>query len=549
MGLDLYRPNRLSGNIVDVVAGRIYPGTLELEEGKITRIVASDTPFENYLMPGFIDAHVHIESSMLAPSEFARLAVIHGTVATVSDPHEIANVLGAAGVRYMIAQGERTPFKFCFGAPSCVPATAFETAGAAIDADDIEGLLVDARVRYLSEVMNVPGVVQSDPALLAKLAVARRLRKSLDGHAPGVRGDLLRRYAQAGISTDHECFTLEEAQEKLALGMKVLIREGSAAKNFEVLHPLLHEHAARMMFCTDDMHPDDLLKGHIDRLVKRGLERGVDMMKLLRVACRNPVAHYGLNVGLLQAGDPADLLVVDHPESLTVLETYLDGQRVAERGKTLIGRSKVDIVNRFEAGPKEVADFAVKAKGGKLRVIEALDGQLITRELVASPKLEGGRAVSDTARDILKLAVVNRYEDAPPALAFVKNFGLKRGAIASSVAHDSHNVIAVGVKDEDLARAVNLVMGARGGLSLADGTKETLLPLPVAGLMSDGDAFEVAEHYATLDREAKALGSMLRAPYMTLSFMALLVIPALKLSDKGLFDGERFCFTDLFTAV
>ncbi|CAN5586196.1 adenine deaminase [soil metagenome] len=541
----LYRPAAVTGKLVDLFAGRVYPARLELASGRIARIEPASEA-DHYLIPGFVDAHVHIESSMLVPSEFARLAVRHGTVATVSDPQEIANVLGVAGVRYMLEQAEGLPFKVAFGAPPCVPATSFETAGATLDALAVGELLGDPRVKYLSEVMNYPGVVAGEVALLAKLSAARALGKPVDGHAPGVRGETLRRYAAAGIGSDHECSTRLEAEEKLALGLKVLIREGSAAKNFAALHPLLREHADRMMFCSDDLHPDDLLEGHIDKLVRRGLAAGHDLMTLLRVASRNPVEHYGLDVGLLREGDPADFLVVKDLAALEVLETYVGGQRVAQRGESLMPRRPARIVNRFEARPQAAAAFAVEARPGRLRVIEARDGQLVTGERLMNPSLSGGLAVADPARDLLKLAVVNRYEQAPPAVAFVHGFGLRRGALASSVAHDSHNVVAFGVTDEAISRAVNRLRAARGGLSFVAEEEEGLLPLPVAGLMSDGEAESVARHYARLDEAARGLGSSLRAPYMTLSFMALLVIPALKLSDEGLFDGEKFALTDLF---
>lgn len=533
-----------SANIVDVVAGRVYPGTVHYADGVITAIVPDDGPYETYVMPGFVDAHVHIESSMLVPSEFARLAVVHGTVGTVSDPHEIGNVLGVEGVEYMIDNGRQVPFKFAFGAPSCVPATAFETAGDEIGVEEVRELLARPEIRYLSEMMNYPGVIHGDPMVLAKIRAAQAAGKPVDGHAPAVRGDVLRRYAAAGITTDHESFTLDEAEEKAALGMKVLIREGSAAKNFDALLPLVTRRPELCMFCSDDKHPDDLVEGHIDALVRRAIASGVDPMIAIRCATLNPVRHYGLAVGLLQEGDPADFIEVDALDRLTVLRTIIDGELVAERGESHIASVEVPLVNRFAARPMRTEDVRVEGNGA-LRVIEAIDGQLVTRSLEV--EIVGGIIESDTARDILKLVVVNRYSDAPPAVAFIRGFGLRRGAIASSVAHDSHNIIAVGVSDAEITQAVNAVIDNHGGLAVIGETVETL-PLPVAGLMSADDGATVAASYVRLDRRAKELGSSLRAPFMTLSFMALLVIPSLKLSDRGLFDGDRFEFVPLLTA-
>ena len=543
------RPPSLTGNLVDVHTQDIYPVRLELSGGSITRIIRENGPFEHYILPGFVDAHVHIESSMLPPSEFARLAVRHGTVATVSDPHEIANVLGVEGIRFMLEDADTSPLTMCFGAPPCVPATTFETAGASLGVQEVRALLQDSRVGYLSEVMNVPGVLTGDEALLEKLAAAKVLGKPLDGHAPGLRGESLARYVAAGISTDHESFLYEEGKEKLEAGLKLAIREGSAAKNFEALWPLLPQYPDKLMFCTDDLHPDDLEAGHINTLVKRGLAKGVDLMTLLRAACVTPVEHYGLNVGLLREGDPADFIVVDDLDNLAVLKTYLKGQRAAQSGATYLSSSRIDTPNRFAAKPKKLEDFRVMAPPGapsKINVIVASDGQLVTRREVVVPRLSADEVVPDVENDVLKLAVVNRYEDAPPAVAFIRGFGLKRGAIASSVAHDSHNVIAVGTSDEALSKAVNLVIEQRGGLSCVIEDNGECLALPIAGLMSDQDGFGVAARYKALSERTKVLGSTLHAPYMTLSFMALLVIPELKLSDKGLFDGTRFAFAELF---
>lgn len=538
-------PFTIAGNLVDVHQKKIYPADIKIEGNRIVSITPNpQLQSPNYIVPGFIDAHIHIESSMLIPSEFARMAVVHGTVATVSDPHEIANVCGVNGVEFMVDNGKSVPFKFYFGAPSCVPATAFETAGAALDSRAVESLLQRDDVLYLSEMMNFPGVLNGDEEVMRKIDAARRLNKPVDGHAPGLMGEAVKKYIDAGISTDHECFTREEALEKLQHGMKIIIREGSAAKNFEALIQLLNEHASHMMFCSDDKHPDSLVEGHINQLCARAVAKGIDVFDVLQAACVNPVRHYKLQVGLLQENDTADFIVVKDLESFEVLQTYINGQLVAEKGQTLIATQRLSTkpVNRFSCDEKTPGDFIVKStEQSALPVIEALDGQLITNKILLEPKVEGGNIVADPDRDILKIAVVNRYVEAPIAIAFIKNFGLKEGAIASSVAHDSHNIVAVGVNDESICRAVNLVIEKEGGISCV-GKRDMILPLPVGGIMSMDDGYEVATRYSDIDKAAKELGSTLSAPFMTLSFMALLVIPRLKLSDKGLFDGDSFTF-------
>lgn len=536
---------QLSANIVDVIAGRVFPGTVTVADGRIASIHEGGVTADQFILPGLVDAHVHVESSMMVPSEFARFAGVHGTVATVSDPHEIANVLGAEGVQLMIENGRRVPFKFHFGVPACVPATAFETAGAVLDAAAVGGLFDRFGLRYLSEMMNFPAVLAGDADVLAKLKAAKDRGLPIDGHAPGLRGEDARRYAAAGPSTDHECVTLEEALEKISYGMRILIREGSAARNFAALHPLLRQAPESCMLCTDDLHPDNLLHGHIDRLVARAIAEQHDLFAVLRAATLNPVRHYRLPVGLLQVGDPADFIVVDDLTSFRVRRTHIDGRLVAEDGVSRIERVPVPALNRWAATAKRVQDFAVPARGGLVRVIEAIDGELVTNELHLPTREDGGRLVADVTTDVLKLAVVNRYADAPPAVGFIRGFGLKRGAIASSVAHDSHNIVAVGTSDEELCAAVNALVEAKGGLSVVAGGTTDVLPLEVAGLMSrDGDA--VAAGYARLDRLARDFGTPLRAPFMTLAFMALLVIPALKLSDRGLFDGRAFRFVPLY---
>jgi adenine deaminase len=539
----------IKGNIVDIRREKIFAGELIVENGKVNNIISSSNEKDNslpYILPGFIDSHVHIESSMLVPSEFARLAVTHGTIATVSDPHEIANVCGKEGVRFMIDNGNTVNFKFYFGAPSCVPATSFETAGANVGANDVTELLAKKEIHYLSEMMNFPGVINGDTEVMKKIAAAHEAKKPVDGHAPGLRGEGLKKYVAAGISTDHECFTKEEALEKLSLGMKILIREGSAAKNFEALADLLHDHSQNMMFCSDDKHPDSLVKGHINELCSRAVKKGIAVFKVLRAACINPVVHYQLETGTLAINDPADFIIVKNLEDFEVIETFINGTSVAENGRPKILSVKTKSINRFHAEPLPAEKLKCQPEhhllNNKLPVIEALDGQLITNKLLVDPLINHNELIADVKNDILKLVVVNRYQKAAPAIAFIKNFGLQQGAIASSVAHDSHNIIAVGADDESLAKAINLVIKEKGGVSCVSENNEEILPLPVAGLMSTEDGYKVAGAYSNIDKMAKTLGSPLSSPFMTLSFMALLVIPSLKLSDKGLFDGDNFEF-------
>jgi adenine deaminase len=535
----------VQGNIVDLHNKRIFKGEVEVKKGKILEIREAQHNQENFILPGFVDAHIHIESSMLVPSEFAKIAVVHGTVATVSDPHEIANVLGVKGVDFMIENGKKVPFKFNFGAPSCVPATSFESAGAIIDAADIQLMMENPDIKYLAEMMNYPGVLFDDEEVLAKIQHAKNNNKPIDGHAPGLRGEDATKYIAAGISTDHECFTYEEALEKLQKGMKVIIREGSAAKNFEALIDLLPEYFENMMFCSDDKHPDDLLLGHINQLCERAVAKGMDVFKVLQAACVNPVKHYNLEVGLLEKGDAADFILVDNLKHFNVLETYINGELVAKNGESFVKSVPFEILNNFNTDTKKVADFRFESLANKIRVIEALDGELVTNQMEADSLIVDGNLVSNTATDVLKMTVVNRYKNEVPAIAFIKNFGIKEGAIASSVGHDSHNIIAIGVSDEDICKAVNLVIENSGGICAVNASEEKIVSLPVAGIMSDLSAAEIGKSYAELDRMAKQMGSKLSAPYMSLSFMALLVIPSLKLSDKGLFDGTSFQFTSL----
>jgi adenine deaminase len=537
-------PWTISGNLVDPLRRSIRPATLTIAAGRIASIAYDPEPHATWLLPGFVDAHVHVESSLLPPAEFARLAVAHGTVATVSDPHEIANVLGIPGVEFMLDDARQSPFTFHFGAPSCVPATPFDHAGAVIDAAGVAALLDRPEIGYLSEMMNYPGVIAGEREVLAKIAAAKARGKPVDGHAPRLRGAAAAAYVAAGITTDHECVDLDEALEKISLGMKILIREGSAARNFDALASLIDSHPDRVMLCSDDKHPDQLLLGHIDQLIRRARARGSDLFDVLQAACVNPVRHYGLPVGLLQPGDRGDFLEVDDLGRLRIRRVFVEGRLAAADGVSTWPRIESLAPNRFDARPKRPDDFTIASSSAgrteTVRAIEALDGQLVTGSLQVPVPVADGRMMADPANDILKIAVVDRYDDRPPAVAFIRNIGLRHGAIASSVSHDSHNIVAVGTNDADLARAVNLVIESRGGLSVAGPDGDAVLPLPIAGLMSNRTGQEVAAAYSDIDRRAKALGSRLAAPYMTLSFMALLVIPSLKIGPKGLFDVDAF---------
>ena len=538
----------ISGTIADVVNKIFYNGVVKVKGDKIIDIVKSDNVDNQFIIPGLIDSHIHIESSMLVPSEFAKVAVLHGTVATVSDPHEIANVLGVDGVNFMIDNGKTVPFKFFFGAPSCVPATKFETSGFELNSNDIEKLLKRDDVYYLSEMMNFPGVIYGDSEVIKKLNLSKKFNKPIDGHAPGLTGNDLKKYVKAGISTDHECSTIEEALEKINLGMKIQIRQGSAAKNFDALCQLIDMHPDKVMLCSDDLHPDNLIDGHINKLIKMSLEKGFDIFNVLRAATYNPVKHYGLNVGLLQKHDLADFIIVDNLKSFNVLKTFINGHLVAENKKSLFETKPVEIINNFSLKKIYKNDLLVKAVNHKkINVINAFDGELFTKNILAEPKVENNCVVSDIDNDILKIVVVSRYaETSKPVVGFIKGFGFKKGAIASSIAHDSHNVICVGTNDTDILNAITKVIDNKGGIVACDNKNVYDLPLPMAGLMSNKSGKEVADQYKLINDKAIEFGSGFSAPFMTLAFMALLVIPELKISDKGLFDGNKFQFTSLF---
>ncbi len=537
------------GKIIDVVNKKILEGCIYIENGLIKDIKREQVNTGEYIMPGFVDAHVHIESSMLIPSRFSILAIKQGTVAVVSDPHEIANVLGEEGLFFMLNDAEKTPLKIYFGIPSCVPATPFETSGAVITSKDIERLFATGKFHFLSEMMNFPGVIFGDKEVLAKLEVAKKYNKIIDGHAPGLRGEDLDKYIKAGIKTDHEAYSYDEAKEKIEKGMKILIREGSAAKNFDALYKLIDQHPEDVMLCTDDSHPDDLVEGHINKILAKGVAKGLDLFNLLRAATFNPVKFYNLNVGLLQPGDPADFITVKNLTDFEVTSVYIDGKPVYQNGQYNYNLPETTPINKFYAEKIKEEDLRIEhVYGKKIKVIKAFDGELITDVEIVEPRVAGNYVVTDPSRDILKIVVYNRYQKSQPAVAFITGFGLKKGAIAQTIAHDSHNIVAVGVSDTEIVDAINALIEAKGGIVVNDGMGNILkLALPYAGLMSDENPFELADTYKKANELAYGLGSKLRAPFMTLAFMPLLVIPKLKLGDKGLFDVTKFEFTDLFT--
>jgi adenine deaminase len=535
---------KITGRIVDLRGRSVFDGEIVFEKGIIKSVSKSKNVSAQYIMPGFIDAHVHIESSMVTPSRFAHTAVTHGTIATVSDPHEIANVLGVKGVTFMISDAKNVPVQFLFGAPSCVPATSFETSGALIDAAEITKMLEDPDIGYLGEMMNFPGVIFNDIEVIKKIEAAKNVGKKIDGHAPGLTGEDLRKYVNAGISTDHECSTIEEAREKISLGMKILIREGSAAKNLDALKPLIDEFPEKVMLCSDDLHPEMLEKGHINILAARLLNEGYNMFNVLRAATINPAEHYGLKTGFLQAGDIADFIVVDDLKSMHVSQTWIGGECVYSDDIVRFGMPGIKFTNRFNASHVNADELKINNTQKRIRVIRAFNGDLFTRSEYYTPEA-GGFIESNTEKDILKIVVKDRYKDSHPSIAFITGIGLKKGAFATSVAHDSHNIIAVGTNDLFIESAINKIIDSKGGMAVVSDSEQLLLELPVAGIMSDKPVKDVAKKYNELSEAVKSLGCTMDAPFMTLSFMALLVIPELKLSDKGLFDGVNFCMVSL----
>jgi adenine deaminase len=536
----------IESNLVDIHSKEIYPARIKVNETIIENVERIDKELKHYIIPGLIDSHIHIESSLVTPASFAGQAVSRGTTGVVSDPHEIANVLGIEGINFMLKNSAKVPMKFWFGAPSCVPATPFESAGAVIDSSAIEKLLDDSKIKYLAEMMNYPGVINDDPEVHKKINAAIKAGKPIDGHAPGLSGRELKKYVKSGISTDHECTSLDEALEKIGLGMKILIREGSAARNLNELKSLIQTHPDMVMLCSDDMHPETLIKRHLDKIITQLLSEGYDLFSVLRSCTLNPAVHYSLNAGLLQEGQPADFILIKNYLEMNILETWIEGKKVYNRGRILFEYKKDAPVNRFLASFVSEKQLEIKKSGNKIRVIEAFDGDLRTKELLIDAG-QGSYFEPDIKRDILKIVVKDRYYDNPPAIALIKGFKIKKGAFASSVAHDSHNIICVGTNDKDIASAMNSVITMKGGLSVACNNYVEILPLPVAGIMSDMPLKHVAGEYEKLSAKVRSLGSELKAPFMTLSFMALLVIPEIKLSDKGLFQATNFNFVPLFT--
>lgn len=537
---------KLSGKIVDVVNSRIFKGTITVDNGVIVNIIEDDNDIDQIIMPGLVDSHVHIESSLLVPTEFARLVVPHGTVASVSDPHEIANILGIKGVQYMIEEGALVPFKFFFSAPSCVPATVFETSGCTLDAAAVDELLSKEEIKYLGEMMNYPGVVYDDEEVMKKIESAKRHGKPIDGHAPLLSGDELKKYVNAGISTDHECSTLQEALDKAALGMIIQVREGSAANNFNALIPLIEHYPENVMFCTDDAHPHELINTHINGLVKRAIALGYNELDVIKAATLTPVRHYNLEVGLLQVNDPADMIVVDNLTDFNVINTYINGELVAANGRALLKPVVIETINNFQTEHVCPDDFKVLDKGKDVKMIGVIKGELITEMIIDRPKSLDGYLECDIERDILKIAVISRYEKKKLTVGFVKNFGLKKGALASSVAHDSHNIVVIGCSDQEMTEAVNMIIDSKGGFSVYSEEEQMMLSLPVAGLMTDEDAHKVANEYVKIRDLSIKLGSQLSDPFMTMGFMPLLVIPFMKISDKGIFDCQKFEITSLY---
>lgn len=536
---------KVEGKILDIHNRRIFNGIIEYKKGKISRILETDKEYDNYILPGLIDSHIHIESSMVTPGAFAKAAVSRGTIGTVSDPHEIANVLGVSGVDFMISDSYKVPVKFFFGAPSCVPATEFETSGSRISDKEIEMLLQRKEIKFLAEMMNFPGVIYGNKEVISKIEIAREKGKNIDGHAPGLTGKDLEKYINSGITTDHECSSIEEAKEKIGLGMKILIREGSAARNLEALKSLFKTDPDKVMLCSDDLHPETLRKRHLDKIVAKLICEGYDIYDVIRSCTLNPVSHYGLEAGLLRVNDPADFIIVDDLKKMNVLETWIDGDRVYNRGEVSFNYDGAERINRFNCSTINKAQIDIKTEGKQVRVIKAYDGELFTSEQLTTAKKEG-IINPDEDSDILKIVVKDRYNDGAPAIGFISGFGLKSGAMASSVAHDSHNIICIGANDEDIVNAVNKIVEMKGGLAISASGKISSLPLPIGGIMSDKPVDEIADLYENISARTKELGCPLSAPFMTMSFMALLVIPELKISDKGLFDGRQFRHVSLF---
>ncbi len=530
----------IKGNILNVFTEEIYPAEIIIENGIIKCVKPIEGKFEDLILPGFIDAHIHIESSMLTPSRFAEAVVPHGTTSVVSDPHEIANVMGLDGIRYMMDDAASVPLRVFFTAPSCVPATPFETSGAILGTYEIEKLLKNDEIVALGEMMNFPGVLGDDPVVMGKIQIAKKHKKPIDGHSPLLSGDDLCKYIGAGISTDHECTTKEEALEKKRLGMKIMLREGSSAKNLEDLIA-----AGCDFIVSDDKHPGDLLIGHVDQMLKKAVEFGLDPIEAVKMVTVNPATHYDLNTGSIAPGRAADFVFVDGLENFNVKKVFIGGNLVAEEGKALFSVKPLELETTFRLSKKKPSDFEIfsQKKKEKVRVIDVIEGQLLTERSEAVLSVVDGKIKPDVENDILKIAVVERYGHNRMANAFVRGFELQKGAIASSVAHDSHNIIVVGTNSKDMADAVNILAENNGGLVAASTGNYYSLKLPIAGLMSTKKAEEVSSELELLHEMVREMGCKLDSPFMMMSFMALLVIPKLKISDMGLFDVEKFQFT------
>lgn len=539
---------QINGNIVDIIKNKIYPGIITVKNKKIINIKKVKRAFNNYILPGLVDAHIHIESSMLCPSRFAETVAPFGTVATVSDPHEIANVLGLKGVEYMIKDARTTPLKIFFTAPSCVPATSFETSGATIDAKKIKKLLQKPEIIALGEMMDSPGVILEKEEVIEKIKIAKKLNKPIDGHCPTLSGKELKKYVSSGISTEHEAASIPEAKEKIKAGMKIMIRVGSSANQLEDLIGLAKNGYKEGMFVSDDRHPEDLKKGHVNLILKKAVALGVDPLLAIRMVTLNPVKHYGLGLGLIQKNDPADFIIVNNLKSFSVLESYINGKLIAKNGQALFKARPKKINSSLKLKIKKSDDFIIESgKDARVRVIEAHEGKIVTSEIRRKLKTKNNDLIPDIKNDILKIANCSRYGNNNIGLGFITGFGLKKGAIASSVSHDSHNIIVIGTDNKNMAKAVNQVIKMNGGLAVVDNKKIIKLKLPIAGLMSGEPVGKIVKGLNELHKKTKGLGCHLSSPFMTMSFMALLVVPELKLSDRGLFDGNNFMFTDLIS--
>jgi adenine deaminase len=545
------------GRLVNVFSGEIKAVNIAIHGDRIIGFGDYDSKTTvdlkgKFVCPGFIDGHLHLESSMLAIPEFAKNVVPFGTTTVVADPHEIANVLGITGIKYVLDTSENLPVTVFIMFPSCVPATPFESSGAELGPRDMEPFVNHARVLGLAEMMNYPGVLFNDPSVLAKITVFKN--KVLDGHSPGLVGKDLAAYVSAGIGSDHECTGLEEAREKLGMGMRIMIREGSAAKNLDALLPLVNEHNSRnCFFVTDDLEPADILeKGHLNSLIAKAIKKGLDPVTAIQMATINTARYFRLrDRGAIAPGYVADLVTLDDLSEVKVSSVYKNGVLTAQAGKVLVSRSEQispNLPKTFNVNWDKIPGLQVKAEGSKINVIGVIPGQIVTKRLVESASIQDGYAVADPDRDILKIAVIERHHATGNyAVGFIKGFGLKRGAIVSTVAHDSHNIIVVGTNDADMMIAAKSIADLGGGMAVVENGKVTAkLPLPIAGLMSPAPINQVKDDLEGIVAAALSLGCTLENPFATLSFMALTPIPELKITDQGLFDSANFKFAKLF---